>query len=451
MVATNFNRLATLTAIGLSALVAGCSSTPAQMAWYDPRPLMNLVMTGQLNPSEYLTVGEGETQTPLCALLGYTTAAPAIDVLLAKGANVNQPCRGEPSRLGLPIDSPLDVVIARAIYRGGPLNLYEIGKESGRYRPDLLPVFYGYAEKLIAKGARTRDGRALTLAEVKQEVAQGIKDTATANEMTDEAYIERHGDPSKPSKLFDAETLSGLATIAGMAANNYAVTQAQRRSSAATSALPLADVKPIPPTKNAAPSSTAIGARNVSTAVPQPYDDRSNLGAAGASVTNSQLAQLGAKAAGVNLAALDRNTGRIPAAESGTAQNAATLPQKSVETSGTPANSANGFDALGHHLPKTRSYSFSCGGHQGEEMMTEAAPNNCIAEQQKFMLIQCFPGWLFDETNINLYKCAADKSTGQYKIEYSNKLRGLQEMLRKSMPQCNPEKGCSGREHLGII
>jgi hypothetical protein len=106
------------------------------------------------------------------------------------------------------------------------------------------------------------------------------------------------------------------------------------------------------------------------------------------------------------------------------------------------------FDALLRAAPKTEKYAFSCGAAFGYEMIAAEQPGSCIAEQKRYMLIQCFPGWLSDESYVSYLKCGAEKSTGKYKAEHENKLRAHRDWLRQVGSRCAPD-GCSGRAHLG--
>jgi hypothetical protein len=108
------------------------------------------------------------------------------------------------------------------------------------------------------------------------------------------------------------------------------------------------------------------------------------------------------------------------------------------------------FDALLREAPKTEKYSFTCARFSGDEMLPADVPGSCMAEQKRYMLIQCWPGWLMDESYIALRKCAAEKSRGKYKAEHQQRLDGAREFLRQNAPQCAPD-GCSGKEHLGIL
>lgn len=111
-----------------------------------------------------------------------------------------------------------------------------------------------------------------------------------------------------------------------------------------------------------------------------------------------------------------------------------------------PSADFDGFDA---ELPYTEHYKYTCGTRPGEAMVPAESPNNCIAEQKRFMAIQCFPGWLMHETNIARFRCAADKSRGAPKAAWLNKLKGAQEFVRRNAPECNAETGCQGNIRLG--
>lgn len=250
--------------LGSLLALGGCAGAlPAQDADFgDPRPLMNLVMAGQIEPNTPLPARtDGSvTLTPLCAMLGYLTSAPAVDVLLNKGADVNRPCRtrsgGDAFNRALAAlnetpELPLDIVIAAAISRGTIPSPYTANP---MYRPQDLPALYASADKLIQRGARSKTG-SMSLEQIKQRVNKGI-DAGNQNVAEQK---ERLAERNKNS-IFNAETLGAVVAIAGATASNYAAQSNQRNSQAAGAALPLAQLQPIPSsTKATAVASSAAG------------------------------------------------------------------------------------------------------------------------------------------------------------------------------------------------
>ena len=151
-------------------------------------------------------------------------------------------------------------------------------------------------------------------------------------------------------------TMAGVATILGMAANNYAAQLAQRRAQPAP-ALPLAKVESFPapsrssqPVTAVTPSSNRnattqpaqnsgkqapIGVQNVKPSAPTLYTGTSHLGPAGKQVSDEQAAQLGAATAGVPLAALDKSA--RPPTPASASQPAASASASSLPKPGQPA------------------------------------------------------------------------------------------------------------------
>jgi len=228
--------------LGCSLLLAGCANTPARDADLgNPYPLMKLVMTGQINPNDPLPARSGVTVTPLCALLNYLTAAPAVDILLEKGADVNKPCRtrsgGYEPWEGTTPDLPLDIVIDEAIDRGRMPSPYTANP---RYRQQDLPALYVYAEKLIQRGGKSKTG-AVSLAQIKQKVSKGID---FGNEIV--AQQKEKLAEEKSNSILNIETLGAAIAIVGAAADNYAAQSNQQTLHTNRSALPLAQIQPIP-------------------------------------------------------------------------------------------------------------------------------------------------------------------------------------------------------------
>ena len=137
--------------------------------------MIALVQTGQLDPNEYLEDDGTWNTTPLCALIQTHVGASAVDTLLKRGADVNKPCYklvdGKVARLfDLGRTLPLDVVIARAALRGSLNNPYN---QVNQYRPEHVPTYIGYAEKLVARGGRSETG-SMTMVEVRQKIQTQI-------------------------------------------------------------------------------------------------------------------------------------------------------------------------------------------------------------------------------------------------------------------------------------
>lgn len=261
--------------LGSLLALGGCAGAlPAQDADFgDPRPLMNLVMAGQIEPNTPLPArADGSvTLTPLCALLGYLTAGPAIDLLLSKGADVNKPCRtlsgGDALNralaeiAGTP-NLPLDIVALAAVNRGTIPSPYTANP---MYRPQDLPALYASADKLIQRGARSKTG-SMSLEQIKQRVNNGI-DAGNQNVAEQK---ERLAERNKNS-IFNAETLGAVVAIAGATASNYAAQSNQRNSQAAGAAVPLAQLRPIPSsTKVTTVASSVAGLPSPNTPIQQP-------------------------------------------------------------------------------------------------------------------------------------------------------------------------------------
>lgn len=168
----------------LAASLAGCASYPAEDAIFGkPQRLMDMALSGQLNPNERLRASNlpGDSQntiTPLCALAQSMISAPAVDALLRQGADVNMPCRASESTM------PLDVVMTEAHYRGS-VTLTN--------RPTHVPTFVGYAEKFIARGGRSQSG-ALSFDQVKMRLASNI---ASSNSLHPEVVSNFSKSPSQ--------------------------------------------------------------------------------------------------------------------------------------------------------------------------------------------------------------------------------------------------------------
>ena len=168
----------------LAASLAGCASYPAEDAIFGkPQRLMDMALSGQLNPNERLRASNlpGDSQntiTPLCALAQSMISAPAVDALLRQGADVNMPCRTSETTM------PLDVVMTEAHYRGSV---------TLKNRPTHVPTFVAYVEKFIARGGRSEKG-ALSFDQVKMRVASDI---ARSNSLHPEVVSNFSNSPSQ--------------------------------------------------------------------------------------------------------------------------------------------------------------------------------------------------------------------------------------------------------------
>jgi len=205
----------------LGGLISGCASytaTGQAATGLDKEPLSHLVLAGQIEVNAYMPVGYANYgYTPLCALVN--GAAPvnirAVDYLLDHGANVNKSCTNENNGLDR---YPLDIIVN---------SLTSVPAEQTRYYSEsvvnksnsLLPFLWSAATKLMKKGAKTYDGRA-TMPEVEEAV--GRVNTFWVNDINAERERLAAERAAKKDSFFNAENLSTLVGIAGVAVNNYA-------------------------------------------------------------------------------------------------------------------------------------------------------------------------------------------------------------------------------------
>jgi hypothetical protein len=250
-------RRAAIAALFLAGLMAGCSTMYPGNADSNPAVLVELISSGKLNPNERVARGiDMPPVSQLCALIRNANMEPTLDLLLARGADVNQPCLPDGKM------NPLDQAMAGAVSRGRIPSSYTPDRDV-KYRPADVPSYMRYAEKLIAKGAVSAKQGSMTIADVAQNVAGDIKLSDEGTRSTNAVYEERHGKKSSSGGLFSAETLAGMATIAGMAANNYGAANASSRQPVVS--LPIADVKPMAPRVASSPAhatTTAGSARS---------------------------------------------------------------------------------------------------------------------------------------------------------------------------------------------
>ncbi|MBM7060681.1 hypothetical protein JQX08_08160 [Pseudomonas sp. UL073] len=312
-------------------ILSGCTSGPSfetpsgQAELGNPEALVSLVMSGSIAPDDYLPVYEDGTLVarPLCSLFknlgdtpgynlpGHDTSA-AIDFLLERDADVNKPCAistDNSAHMRIELPPPLESLFKIAM-------LQEIQLVQGEQPYQSPSAIYAVAGKLIQRGATVNPhsylGIKLGLAEhgvermpitlaVFQNVAKReAYPAAEAMRASDAEYAAQQEEESKNS-LFSAENIAGIATIASMAADNYAVAQAMSDAQAVSAALPLAHATS-PSKAGSVPSASAttiIGAENVKPSPPELYTNSSHTG--GANVSDAQAAQLGAQLAGVSL------------------------------------------------------------------------------------------------------------------------------------------------------
>jgi hypothetical protein len=151
----------------VTGVLVGCATSPIREAMYvgNPQPLIALVKAGLLDPNERLQYNSELAYTPICALLGTVAGAASVETLLKQGADVNKPCSNFHKTL------PLDIVISTAVLRGTLNNPYD---RYPQYRPEHIPTYMSYAEKLIARGAMSQSGP-MTMEHVKYKVLEDIE------------------------------------------------------------------------------------------------------------------------------------------------------------------------------------------------------------------------------------------------------------------------------------
>jgi hypothetical protein len=196
MVTNVVSRVGVLVVAGV---LTGCASSPVREAVYgNPGALIALVQAGKIDPNERLQYDGTLAYTPLCVLIGTVAGASAVDTLLTQGADVNKPCSNVSTGL------PLDTVIATAIRRGSLSNPYD---QHPQYRPEHVPTYMGYAEKLIARGGGSENGP-MTMDHVKNRVLEGIE----ASNAIQPEQVQRYQAQVDSNKAF----IQGIASVAGV-------------------------------------------------------------------------------------------------------------------------------------------------------------------------------------------------------------------------------------------
>jgi hypothetical protein len=224
-------------AAALLAACTGITKGPAGLAYFgDHEPLMRMIRSGEVGVNDYVQNYDDVRSLPICAIpADRPDQIAAHDELLRRGARLDLPCASI-ERGGFPLDGAIGIyaaILGQSRFQNNGL--------AGNYRARI--------DRYLELGAKSDTGAA-TKAQVDQVIQQKVAEIA-ANEAWYQQYLAQQKEKeererAEARRTSSGSTLMGLATIASMAAGNYANIKSQERSAAATAALPLANVQPIP-------------------------------------------------------------------------------------------------------------------------------------------------------------------------------------------------------------
>ncbi|MCW5653689.1 hypothetical protein [Hydrogenophaga sp.] len=221
--------------------------------------MIEMVQAGQVAPNERLLASNlpgdtANTITPLCALIGTVAGASAVNTLLNRGADVNMPCSARSDGL------PLDIVMDTAALRGAIDSPFRVNKQ---YRPEHIPTYLGYAERLVGMGGRSRTGP-MTMADVKQRIRESIE----ASDRMIPGQIQSYNEivESRNALLKGVGVVAGTMVAAKVLSDRPSMASAAQSASRLNPGLASAAPGPVPQSGPAVPSRTDSPAQVGSTA-----------------------------------------------------------------------------------------------------------------------------------------------------------------------------------------
>ncbi len=213
--------------LALTVTLAACASDPLLEARLgDPRPLANMVISGEVKPNVRIK-GSGKTSfLPLCSLIehGHKDARQAVDQLLRMGSDLNMACSDSPDT-----SYPLDTLMSALAVSVALPDPYW----GGRPRPPAIhrPYQQELADRFIDQGALLGGKKRVSKSEFRQLVDEKTQEHNQHMLWKQESYNKQIAS----NQAF----VSGVASVGQVALGAYVAKEAAKTSA---SSIPLAQL-----------------------------------------------------------------------------------------------------------------------------------------------------------------------------------------------------------------